>query len=101
MKQMTITERLRDVKGTAFIKLGKDVKLMVGELCHQAAATLEETSNTRDSWCAEFTAKRDECERLRAALEKATEIWRCYQNEPARAADKMATVLMLALEESK
>ena len=41
---------------------------------------------------------RDEAHRLRAALDKAARIWRCYESEPERAADKMATVVMLALE---
>jgi len=45
---MTIVEQLRDVRRGAFIKLSKDERLMVGDLCHRAADEIERLTKIID-----------------------------------------------------
>jgi hypothetical protein len=68
IKPMTIIEQLRDVKGTAFIKLSKDERLMVGELCHLAAAEIERLRVRAHDHFEDFRKLAVEVSRLRAAL---------------------------------
>ena len=48
IEPMTIVEQLRDVRRGAFIKLSKDERLMVGDLCHRAADEIERLTKIID-----------------------------------------------------